>query len=166
MPEERKVDFAAVARIARRVDLRNIRLVDMSAKLLSEDLAQESLSASTDVSSGHDLKAGVLSVDCQYSFDVASGGKPVAQVNATYRILYEVKGPEQAAEADLSEFAFANGTYHSWPFLRQLVFDFTARIGFAPYTLPVFRFSPEVKRPPTPPQTVDHAGETAKQDPT
>ena len=123
----------------------------MSAKLLSEDEITSGtlLEASTNVSSGYELRPSLLSVNCQYSFHVEAGEKLIAQVDATYRLRYEIQGTDQLAEGDLPQFAFANGTYHSWPFLRQLVFDFTSRLGFSPYTLPVFRFAPESKNPTT-----------------
>jgi hypothetical protein len=146
LAQEIRVDFAAVSRIARRVDLREIRLVDLSAKLLDE--GGETLAANTKYQEFHEMKDQVLTVRSVYLFAVTAGEQPVAEVSATYRILYDVGGIEPVSESDISQFAFANGMHHSWPFLRQLVFDITAKIGLPPYTLPLFLVNPQVKQVP------------------
>jgi hypothetical protein len=148
--EQRLVDIAAVTRVARRVDLRDIRLVDLKATLLSED-REGPLSGNTEYKCSHKTEPGLLAVDCGYAFSIHVSAKQVAEIKATYRMFYDLKGSEVVADSDLSEFASTNGVYHSWPFLRQLVADHTARLGFSPYTLPVFLVSPALKAAPDKP---------------
>jgi preprotein translocase subunit SecB len=140
---DRKVDLKAVARIAQRVDLRNIRLAEIAA--FSFGTAQGVLEADLT----HDCEAmrletaDVFEVICRYDFTVKTSDAEVASAKFNFVILYRIAGEEEVAEPDLAEFAFANGTYHSWPFVRQLLFDLTARMGYPPYTLPVLKFNPK-----------------------
>jgi preprotein translocase subunit SecB len=138
----RKVDLAAVARIARRVDLKDICLTEITASscprvqgTLEADLKHECLAKR--------LELNAFEVNCRYAFTVKTTATEVASASFNYTILYHVSGDEAVADDDLGEFAFANGIYHSWPFVRQLLFDLTARMGYAPYTLPVMKFNPK-----------------------
>jgi len=86
---------------------------------------------------------GVIEVACTFDFRVlAAEDVQLAEANLTYLLTYALSGDEQVTDEDLKQFAFANGTYHSWPFARAAIFDLTARMGFPPYTLPIFAFAP------------------------
>ena len=61
-------------------------------------------------------EANVAEIACDYRFSAMSGESKVAEALVTYFLVYELSGTEPAAEADLAEFAIANGTLHSWPF--------------------------------------------------
>jgi preprotein translocase subunit SecB len=143
----RKVDLAAVARIARRVDLRDIRLSEIAAASarrvqgnLEPDLSHECEAIRLEI-------PNLFEVVCRYRFSVKTGGSEVASAMFRYVLLYELEGDEDIPEEGLSDFAFANGTYHSWPFVRQLLYDLTAKMGYPPYTLPVLKFNPKAPRP-------------------
>lgn len=142
MESDRKVDLAAVARVARRVDLKDICLTHITAS--SSPRVQGTLEADLN----HDCEAkrlapNLFEVTCHYNFTAKTSEAEVASAEFDYAILYYVSGDEAVADQDLGEFAFANGTYHSWPFVRQLLSDLTARMGYAPYTLPVLKFNPK-----------------------
>jgi hypothetical protein len=101
------------------------------------------------------MESGNLIVaSCRYHFTISSGETEVGSAVFNYLLLYELEGDEPISEEDLDDFAFANGTYHSWPFVRQLLFDLTSRMGYPPYTLPVMKFNPKssVKAGTTPPE--------------
>jgi len=138
------LDLAAAARVAKRVELREIRLSEISASNLSthhgplHPEVQHVCSPTL-----HD--SHLIEVLCSYDFLVRSEGDEIAKAQFKYLISYDVIGDTPVDQADLEHFAFANGTYHSWPFVRQLVFDLTARMGYPPYTLPVFQFNPKPK---------------------
>jgi preprotein translocase subunit SecB len=91
----------------------------------------------------------LIEVVCHYRFTATQGGTQAVTATFSYSILYDLEGAEPIPENDLKEFAFANGTYHSWPFARQLLFDVTSRLGYLPYSLPVFKFI-QRPRPATP----------------
>ena len=140
------LDLVAAARVAKRVELREIRLSEISASSPSAYHGPLHPEVNHDCSpTMHDDHH--IEVLCSYNFLVKSDGDDVAKADFKYVISYEIVGDGGVEEADLQHFAFANGTYHSWPFVRQLVFDLTARMGFPPYTLPVFQFNPKPKEP-------------------
>jgi hypothetical protein len=83
-----------------------------------------------------------LLVVCRYTFNVESSGSAVSEAEIVYLLTYDRDGTP-LAEEDVTQFAAANGVYHSWPFLRQLLYDLTSKMGFPPLTLPVFLVSPK-----------------------
>jgi hypothetical protein len=54
-----------------------------------------------------------------------------------------LRGTEPLADEDVAQFALSNGTLHSWPFVRELLYALTSRIGYPPYTLGVVHFRPK-----------------------
>ena len=69
-------------------------------------------------------------------------GSPRVNAQIDFQLTYKLAGDEPIAEGDLSEFSNTNGPYHSWPFLRQLLFDLCARMDFPALTLPVLQILP------------------------
>jgi preprotein translocase subunit SecB len=139
---ERTVDFAALSRISSRAELKNIFLAEVSAK------CDPRMNGTLEPSLENDAEVIVhegnrLEIACNYRFSVSVTQIQVAQATVKYLLEYELSGNEPFDESDIAEFAFANGTLHSWPFLRQFVYDLTSRMGFPPYTVPVFHFVPK-----------------------
>jgi len=92
----------------------------------------------------HDEKS--IEVVCDYKFVAVSEEVEAIQSSVRYLLLYEISGSESPALDDMNEFARANGALHSWPFVRELLYGLTSRMGFPPYTLPVIHFN--VTNPP------------------
>jgi len=136
------IDMAAVARVSGRVDLQAIRLTEVS--LNAPKLAQPGTTLEPEFSQECvplPSEAGFIEVSCAYDFKVHSVGELIAEIKAKYIIRYKLKGEEIPKKDDIEQFASANGSYHSWPFLRELLFGLTARIGYPPFTLPVLSFA-------------------------
>ncbi len=138
--QKKPIDLQSVARVAGRIDLREIRLVGIEAscspsqaEILEPDISFESFAEVT--------QGGPLAVACTYYFKVSSGENIAANATIRYVLIYDVMGGEDLHSEDLKAFAEVNGNYHCWPFLRQLLFDLTSKMGFPPLTLPVFRVS-------------------------
>ena len=51
----------------------------------------------------------------------------VLKADLNYLVSYTLLGSDPIDENDLSHFAFANGTYHSWPFVRQTLGTFIVK---------------------------------------
>jgi hypothetical protein len=150
------LDLAAAARVAKRVELREIRLSEISASNLApyHGPLHPEVTHTCAPTTHEDHSIEVL---CSYDFVVKSNGDDVAKAQFKYIISYDVVGDDAVDEDDLQHFAYANGTYHSWPFVRQLAFDLTARMGYPPYTLPVFQFNPKPKEAAPVPENEDDA---------
>jgi len=141
------------------VELKDIRLLEINASgaARSQGILQPHV---THECEGKLQNPNLLEVVCRYRFTATQGETQAVSATFSYLILYALEGAEPVPENDLKEFAFANGTYHSWPFARQLLFDLTSRLAYLPYSLPVFKFiqrprpatpTEEVKAEPSPP---------------
>jgi preprotein translocase subunit SecB len=145
-------DLLAAGRIASRVEFRDIRLSEITA------FAPTKGDGALDPQIEHHCRltkhdGDLLEVLCSYELRVASGGNELLRADIKFLASYTLLGDGPADPNDLDHFAFTNGTYHSWPFVRQLVFDLTARMGYAPYNLPVFKFFPKRPKPVVESQT-------------
>jgi len=155
-----KVDLAAAARISSRVEFRDIRLNEISASSPMrshgdlEPLIQHRCAATKH-------EGDLLEVTCSYELRVKAGGDEVVKADLSYLVSYTLLGEDPVDQNDLEQFAFANGTYHSWPFVRQLLFDLTSRMGYPPYSLPVFKFFPKRPKAAAQPQTDGTPANTA-----
>lgn len=139
---ETLVDFAAVGRVAARVELKGIRLTDVSAKC--DPKIKGALEPTVNLGCkivGRENNA--LEISCDYRFTARAADAQVAEAAITYLLVYQVNGSEPLKEEDLAEFAVANGTLHSWPFVREFLYGLTSRMGYPPYMLPVFHFKPK-----------------------
>jgi preprotein translocase subunit SecB len=159
--EAEDVNLVAAARVAKRVDLQEVRLIAVSAT--ADAKAHGPLHPSID----HDcvvtsVADAAVDVTCSYRFVATTGQSEVAQAEIKYLLSYSVRGEEPIDDDDLAHFAFANGTYHSWPFARQLVFGLTSNMGYAPYTLPVFKFNPKPKEVPAPANETLNASDSSE----
>jgi len=137
------LDMTAVARVAKRVRLLEIRLVDLVMRRTADLEGGSSLSG--DVKRNcKPLKwdAGVVEVSCNFHFGATEADSQVAYIDATYLLRYGVEGEEPIADIDAKHFAFANGAYNSWPFARELFHSFSSRMGLPPFVLPVLTFTP------------------------
>lgn len=148
------IDLAAAARIARRVDLKDIRLTSLSGTRTAVSGGKNTLVPRYE----HDCKpltvsSELIEVSCDYRFKVFAADAELAAVGLTYHLTYELRGEEPTDEADVLQFAQANGAYHSWPFAREAIYGLTAKMGFPPYTLPVLSLAPRRK----PESTADSA---------
>ena len=142
---ETTVDFAAVGRVARHTELRDVRVTEMSAKCSPK--VTGALHPSVDLHcSIAERDEKMLEVTCDCSFSAYCGEMLAAQVQIQYLLTYELSASEHLDDDDLSQFARANGALHSWPFIREALYGMTARMGYPPFTLPVMHFHSE---PPT-----------------
>ena len=141
---ERTVDFAAAGRVAKRVELKGIRVTDVSAK------CDPKIKGTLEPTLNFDCavvgrESNALEIACDYRFTARAAEAQVAEAAIKYLLVYEVQGSEPLIEEDLAEFAVANGTLHSWPFVREFLYGLTSRMGYLPYTRPVFHFKAKPK---------------------
>jgi preprotein translocase subunit SecB len=82
-----------------------------------------------------------VEVVCNYKFTARSGEQQAVDSTIGYLLQYEITGGESPSDGDLAEFARANGALHSWPFVREVLYGLTSRMGYPPYTLPLMHFN-------------------------
>jgi preprotein translocase subunit SecB len=150
------VDFAAAGRVASRVELKGIRLIELSAKCNPKVLGTLEPTLDHDCGiAGRDSNA--LEIACNYRFTARIGQEQVAEAAIKYLLLYQLQGAEPLADEDIAQFALSNGALHSWPFVREFLYDLTAKMGYPPYTLGVVHFKPK----PVPKEAVKPAANKA-----
>lgn len=134
MTTSESVDLQAVSRVARNIDLRDIRVVQVLASLspTSEGSLEPKITFDC---KGSMVEPDQLNVICDYTLTVSGAG---ANVRVMYLLVYEVSG-STPTEQDVEQFAKVNAVYHSWPFLRQFLYDLTSKMGLPALTLPVFQ---------------------------
>jgi preprotein translocase subunit SecB len=135
------VDFAAVGRVSKFSELKDIWLAHVSAE--SDHKAIGPLEADfTHSCSVASQAESSLEVRCAYHFVGRTSETQVVNIEIIYSVLYSLKAPEPLADADILQFANANGTLHSWPFVREFLSSLTTRMGFPPFKLGVMHFVP------------------------
>jgi preprotein translocase subunit SecB len=140
---EKTVDFAAVGRVAKRVELKSVRLTEISAKCDPSVEGTLLPSVNLECKPGDTLASGKqLEVICEYTFTAHCGQVQAVESTITYLLVYEIGGGVESPNADdLAEFAQANGALNSWPFVREVLYGLTSRMGYPPYTLPLMHFN-------------------------
>jgi preprotein translocase subunit SecB len=136
------VDFAAAGRVAKRAELKNIRVIEVSAKCDPQIAAPLEPTVNVECSVAHQ-EANALHIVCNCKFAAHTTQAQVAEANIKYQIVYEIQGPEPLLPADVAEFATSNGTLNAWPFLREFLYGLTSKMGYAAYLLPTFHFVPK-----------------------
>lgn len=136
------MDFAAAGRVANRVELKVVRVSELSAK------CNPKVMGTLEPTLEHDCRiagreANTLEIACDYRFAARIGQTQVAEAAITYLLLYQLQGSEPLSDADVAQFAVSNGTLHSWPFVRELLYSLTSKMGYPPYSLGVVHFKPK-----------------------
>ena len=141
---ERAIDLAAIARVAKRSELKSLRLVAIKAECNKSVMG--TLVPSVDLNcKPARVEGNALEVICEYKFTAHSNAAVAVSSTFTYLLDYAISGGESPSAGDLAEFANANGALNSWPFVREVLFGLTSRMGFPPYTLPLMHFNPTPK---------------------
>jgi preprotein translocase subunit SecB len=135
-------DFAAIGRVSRYAELKDIRVTDVSAK------CDPKYAAPLEAEFSHHCVAlgnenGALDVSCEYRFTGKAAQTTIVEVVIKYLVTYAMSAaPEPLPKEDIDQFAAANGTLHSWPFVREFLHSITSRMGIPPFTLGVMHFVP------------------------
>jgi len=153
------VDFTRVARVASRVALELIHLVECEAEL-NVDLADVSPDWSSQAYVAFDthpfdepddlssfrtradfLAVYVVGFDAQEATDLPdfSEAPPSVYVHGTFALAYEMSDPQGISNEDISHFAFANSTLHAWPYWRELAQSMTTRMGIPPLVIGTYK---------------------------
>ena len=144
---DRTVDFVAIGRVAKRVDLKSVRLTEISAKCEPSDEGTLVPSVNLECKAGT-LRPGTLEVICEYTFTAHSNHVQAVISEIKYLLVYEIAGGAESPSADdLAAFAHANGALNSWPFVREILYGLTSRMGYPPYTLPLMHFNTKQESP-------------------
>jgi hypothetical protein len=135
------VDFAAIGRVSRYAELKDIRVIDVAAK------CDPKYAAPLEAEFSHQCSIvgnenGVLDVSCEYRFTGSAAQTKIVEIGIKYLVTYAISASGPLPEGDLAQFATANGTLHSWPFVREFLYGLTSRMGVPAFKLGVMHFVP------------------------
>jgi hypothetical protein len=136
-------DPAAVGRVAARVEIVSVELID--AFLSSHDSAPLPTEGSED-----DLPVtGVGAIEWQLSVDGDALGVTIAfiasseadpapyQILAQFRLTYTIADGDALNERDVTAFVHWNSVFNAWPYWREYLSSTLSRTRFQPFTAPV-----------------------------
>jgi len=130
-------DFDRIKRVAAVSELVDIVLIDVMA-------------ARADAASWPDADLPGLDVTVKTRHDVSkdhlhawvtfklSSEPSLFELRATYRLVYSVS--QKPAASDARAFANVNAVFNAWPYWREAVQSFAARMGLPAPTVPLLKF--------------------------
>jgi hypothetical protein len=153
------LDLKAVARVSTKTRLTGLRIHDCSAELnvepesLPDDWRDRIFNGYDSSVTGIDTGRRVVKIRCAFVCAYMEGldlrvdklppyerdNPPTFAVDAGFDLTYALRGDEEVDEGDLAHFAFANGTHNAWPYWRELVQNFTQRMGIDPVVVGPFK---------------------------
>jgi hypothetical protein len=153
------LDLKAVARVSTKTRLTGLRIHDCSAGLnvepedLPDDWRDRIFNGYDSSVKGVDTDRRIVKIRCAFVCAYMEGldlrvdklppfdrdNPPTFAVDAGFDLTYALRGDEGIDEADLVHFAFANGTHNAWPYWRELVQNFTQRMGIDPVVVGPFK---------------------------
>lgn len=156
-------DIVSAGIVARNIELDNISMIEGGFSLRPQPEPASALSAATiEMNAGYEFREPEDVITVRVSFSVRF--KPdavgmddgsVFSASAIFLLRYRLTvapPPIELRERLFRGFAWVNGGYNAWPYLREFIQSSAARAGFLPVTLPVFRV-PRVQ--PSPPGTTE-----------
>jgi hypothetical protein len=134
--------IAAAGRVAQRVELVNIRLVQ-SAFTVSPKYVGGEVDASVRMQAQAQVirRERLIQALARYYLiaDTLKPKAPAFRINAFYLLRYTVGDMEGLSASDIDDFADINGVFNSWPYWREYVQSVSCRMGLPIVTLPVYR---------------------------
>ena len=131
-----------VAAVVPAIELRDIRLVDLSCALEAA-LPEPPFTASL----SHEVKANVvdgnaLVILVRFFLRATGRGDPSVEflrLSAAFQLSYVGKDLNTLAPEQLSAFAGVNSVHNAWPYLRELINSMTTRMGLPALTVPLLK---------------------------
>ena len=137
-------DPAAVGRVAKVIELRNIELLhahfersdDEPLPAEPSEIGPVAPEVLLDVAWDADQSRALLGYVVRFG---AVSEDPSFRVYAFFRLVYEVAGDVDFEEAELEQFGHWNAVFNAWPYFREYVSSTVNRAGLPRLVLPVMR---------------------------
>jgi hypothetical protein len=178
--ERTGIDFRAVAKVAQRVQLADVRLTWSQVGRFAEfeqisadwpERAFGSFDSHAALASAED-GGGSLVAQCFFTLHFFAGldsrqiseppeaseeSPPALALEAVFELIYELDDASGIEESDVENFAIANATHNAWPYWREFAQSATLRLRVPTYIAPPFKL-PSADDPK--PAEVEPSGET------
>lgn len=143
----------AVLELARSADLKNIRVVEFTARLMEQPPDDSPVASVSSKVRTAELPGGFV-VEGAFTLEAGpesgEGGGSFLELKYRVGAVYELRGEALPTAEVLDAFAETNGMIHLWPYFRAYVQQACAQLAIMPIVLPPFRIKPEpLPEPPT-----------------
>ena len=161
---EKPLDFDAVAKVAQRIRLGDVRLRWSQLGIFGEGdpvdpkwgtkafLSFDSHAAfdeSVAPEPGDELLvqcvfqlryfADLDATAAESAPEADEGNPPDVAIEAVFDLSYEIQDWSEISNSDVQQFALANGTHNAWPYWREYAQTTVARLGLEPYVVGPFK---------------------------
>jgi len=179
-PAQAGPDFKAVARIAQRIRLQDVRLRWSQLgrfnekEVIDSDWARKaflSFDSQAFVNGDEDDRGSSFLVQCLFQLQFFSqvdsaeadhapesdeSNPPDVAVEAVFDLTYAISDWSDTEPDDFQHFAMANGTHNAWPYWREFAQSMSVRLGLDPYIAGPFKL-PSKDDPQTPQPASDES---------
>ncbi|HYN08046.1 MAG TPA: hypothetical protein VES67_11700 [Vicinamibacterales bacterium] len=136
-----------VAAVVPRVEIRDIRLVGLSASLKSAPApkSQTSVDLDHEVASERAQDGVLFIARVRFKLSASGTGEEAAEfmnLKAAFQLLYSVEGPDSVEDDQLIAFGEINAVHTAWPYFRELVQNISGRMALVPMTVPLLKIGP------------------------
>jgi len=144
--------YGLAAVVAKHVELANVYLGSMSARLLAphktvtEAMVKDEVEAKLAWSPSFHVQEVPSALVIRIPFKVMLArrdgkAEPLAEIQVEFTLEYplDLLPPSEMRPALFDAFSKVNGVYNSWPYLREVVQNTFARMALPPVVLPVYR---------------------------
>jgi hypothetical protein len=166
-----KIDFRAVAKVAQRVRLRDVRLAwSQVGRYIDFDLVEDDwtlqafvyYNSQAELGEGSEEVTSPLRVQSSFVLHYFRGvdsrtvddppqaseeEPPSLAIEAIFDLEYVLREPEEIDATAINNFAIANATHNAWPYWREFAQSSSTRLGLSAYVAPPFKL-PSADDPP------------------
>lgn len=149
-----KSDMNMALMISDRVQLKHVRVLECSAKLLkfpSDGEMQYEVTASTRFQLDREDDSLFVFVTMALHSAMQDGGE-LAKITSEFLLVYKLDKWDGLTDENFVHFANHNGVFNAWSYWREMVQSMISRLQLPPLTLPTHRFGVVLPSEPTIPK--------------
>ncbi len=137
-----KSDIGMAIMVSNRVQLKHVRVLECSAKLLEfpgDGEMQYEVTASTRFQLDRDDDSLFIFVTMALHSVMQDGGE-LAKISSEFLLVYKLNEWDDLTDEHFVHFANHNGVFNAWSYWREMVQSMTSRLQLPPLTLSTHRF--------------------------
>jgi preprotein translocase subunit SecB len=141
--KEKNLDLRTIGKVAAKVEIKSINLIESKTSTVLDDASQPNNNLILSVGIKTCTKKTSYGFEAIIGFELKGKGDKsdiaLLNIEANFRLKYELKNKKAFSKKDLDEFAAVNGVYNVWPYWREFVQNTVARMGLPLLTVPVLK---------------------------
>jgi preprotein translocase subunit SecB len=137
-------DRDAVARVAQRVQIRSIELVQAHFERSDDEPLPGAVASDSppEIAIDYDWQLApaepLLGCVLRFAAIRKEDDAPGYSIYADFRLLYDTRGDEELDGADANQFVLWNAVFNAWPYWREYVSSVVNRAGLPRFSVPLY----------------------------